>query len=407
MKTSSRPLVLAAALVAVTTLSACGQAPSAFIVVQFDEAWEVDRLSFVLIPEGEVPLPQLTRPETPQGPLSTAQSLRVLLPQSSVGKDVALTVVAFSGEAERGRRNVRFVAPSAEEAQVSVDFTVAPGKGGGDGCEGGVCTCADAFSCPGGQRCEDGVCVCDAESCPNGCCDGDTCRTRSAQACGAAGEPCFDCGSRANNCGPGGSCQCGAAGPCAAGQRCAGGQCLCDAQSCSGCCLGQVCEVGTSPDGCGAGGIACAVCPTGDSCDDGACSSCNETTCPDGCCTGATCQPRAFGTCGVGGDTCEACNPLTADACSEGGACGCGMGPACGDGLQCVEGECRCTPESCGGCCDGNTCRPGTTDAQCGAAGAACGLCGGGNTCQGGECRCGSNPPCLLLCVMGNCLLGG
>jgi hypothetical protein len=46
--------------------------------------------------------------------------------------------------------------------------------------------------------------------------------------------------------------------------------------------------------------------------------------------------------------------------------------------------------QSCAGCCDGETCRPGTSLAACGANGAPCGACSGAQgTCFDGACRCG------------------
>ncbi len=118
-----------------------------------------------------------------------------------------------------------------------------------------------------------------------------------------------------------------------------------------------------------------------------------------------TCRARTFNTCGTGGIACKQCNPFTTNICLPQGVCGCGSGPACtwskvdrceagqckcgsssacGPGQQCVDGECRCTPESCDGCCDGNTCKPGNEKSQCGSNGEACQKCRHG--CANGTC---------------------
>lgn len=62
-------------------------------------------------------------------------------------------------------------------------------------------------------------------------------------------------------------------------------------------------------------------------------------------------------------------------------------------GRSCIEGTCRppCAGSCPDGCCDGETCLPGDTDAACGTDGEICQVCDDGNvcttdTCVGGEC---------------------
>jgi len=117
----------------------------------------------------------------------------------------------------------------------------------------------------------------------------------------------------------------------------------------------------------------------------------------EGCCIQGRCTPSTFNTCGTGGISCVTCDPARTDtcdargvcvcgtgpACSElsadrcvGGQCMCGGGPACAPGQECVDGTCRCTPNSCSGCCTANNvCAPGNTKEQCGRGGAACRKC--------------------------------
>ncbi|SEM33617.1 hypothetical protein SAMN05444354_11536 [Stigmatella aurantiaca] len=129
--------------------------------------------------------------------------------------------------------------------------------------------------------------------------------------------------------------------------------------------------------------------------------------CPSGCCMNGYCTRSTFQTCGTGGISCTSCNPATANACSEDGFCACGSAPACDpiasdrcdkgkcrcggkdacpSGLQCVGGQCQCTPESCSGCCDGNTCVPGNQREKCGSGGQGCRSCGFFQCKAGGTC---------------------
>jgi len=119
--------------------------------------------------------------------------------------------------------------------------------------------------------------------------------------------------------------------------------------------------------------------------------------CPEGCCRNGLCVPRTFQSCGVGGADCTVCNADRANACSTRGSCTCGGNPVCsgtnvdrcdngqckcgssgpcGEGKACVNGQCRCTSSSCpNGCCSGDTCEPGNTQAKCGTGGEACQQC--------------------------------
>jgi len=121
---------------------------------------------------------------------------------------------------------------------------------------------------------------------------------------------------------------------------------------------------------------------TGGGTDGGFCPNC-----PNGCCMGGVCTSRTFNTCGTGGVACTACSSSTANACASEGFCACGPGPACdpqladrcvlgqcrcgsggpcGFGQQCVQGACVCNANSCTGCCQSNTCYPGTARDRCG-----------------------------------------
>ncbi|MGH1345420.1 MAG: C2 domain-containing protein [Nannocystales bacterium] len=157
---------------------------------------------------------------------------------------------------------------------------------------------------------------------------------------------------------------------CDAASFCDEGQCValpaCTPDNCDGCCDGDECRAGTELDGCGDDGFQCSVCSPGSTCNEGSCEPPCETTC-DGCCDATgDCVPlesTGAAACGAQGATCE----------------------NCGSGFSCSEGSCLSSAcaESCDGCCDGDTCLDGASDASCGAAGSVCATCPFGTSCNG------------------------
>jgi hypothetical protein len=164
--------------------------------------------------------------------------------------------------------------------------------------------------------------LCGAATCHNGCCTdlGECIDPPTSAACGGLGEPCRvcdagPCGGTAGcvavqeTCGPancGGCCVgnqsfgdaaqtqcmpgtdgvfCGFAGSgcttCGPGQTCrafgfdAGGFCetnnACDPNSCTGCCIGNICAQGSQAIACGVGGVSCKACGDGGICTNGNC----------------------------------------------------------------------------------------------------------------------------------------
>jgi hypothetical protein len=181
----------------------------------------------------------------------------------------------------------------------------------------------------------------------------------------------------------------------------------CNATSCpDGCCSGATCLRGNEPSACGAGGGACKTCPAGDTCDAGACSGC-KLRCTTGCCAGDACSTPSFASCGAVGAACVACDPSRADACSPDGRCTCGTGPACAAGQRCASGICTCDATSCpSGCCAADQCKLPSVE-TCGMNGGPCLACNSraADRCNGGICACGSAPACALVltCQDGAC----
>jgi len=263
----------------------------------------------------------------------------------------------------------------------------------GDQCLGGT----DQTACgEGGQVCGNcagsggkcvaggtgGVCVglpaCNPTNC-TGCCQGSGCFPGTAQTqCGFSGQACTNCAALGESC--------MAAGP-------EGGTCtpqpLCNGSNCAGCCQGDLCLPGNSPNQCGSGGAQCTDCSTfGESCQPagafgGFCSGstgCSSATCK-GCCDGAgNCAAGSSSTaCGLGGQICIDCSAAS-------GTCSGGV---------CLTPPPTCDAKSCPkGCCSGTACLPGTLDSFCGTGGVACANCPAqGASCHAQKCV-GSPPKC-------------
>ena len=261
------------------------------------------------------------------------------------------------------------------------------------GAKGAECnSCANGQVCAavsgGGGRCT-GTITCNAQNC-NGCCtaSGQCLPGGDTTACGRQGVACEACGTNE---------VCATSGPGA-------GTCqslpTCSPLNCPGCCVGNQCVVSTTPFACGVNGQVCKTCGPNQVCDAGGqCVSgsvCNPATCPTGCCVGDIC---AVGTqqnaCGTGGAQCQNCSNQVPPRVCQSGSC---QQPACG-------------PATCpNGCCSGNTCVTGTQDTACGqTGGVACTDCTASQQiCQGRQCvtKCGP-ANCAGCCRANNsCALG-
>lgn len=260
----------------------------------------------------------------------------------------------------------------------------AGGRGGSAGSTGG--SGGSGGSATGGSGGSGGACV---PSC-------------AGKACGA-GDGC------------GGVCTAGA---CQPGQRCVGGQCVCDAQSCAGCCNNTTCEPGTDNANCGSAGWVCAACSGGTpTCVGGTCTAAcgagTDGTCSNGyCCSGGRCVlGNTSSACGPSG-TCLDCanSPSTGFACLSNGTCGCTTADDCPLQTACDTQTGQCSAQ-CGGpkdtdcrdgCCDATGhCVTGEANNACGTLGTCidctaptCALPNNGPICHGGVCGCRDSTDC-------------
>jgi hypothetical protein len=145
-----------------------------------------------------------------------------------------------------------------------------------------------------------------------------------------------------------------------------------DGCACLGGCCDEAgaCQAGTAIDLCGSVGQACDDCTSYE-------LPCAPVDGGGGVCASekvVTCTPESCGGC-CQGDTCQIDAGIT--ACGTGGepCVACPLGSSCNAGA-CVGSE-TCGPASCVGCCAGSTCLPGNTSAACGANGQACEPCSG------------------------------
>ena len=189
---------------------------------------------------------------------------------------------------------------------------------------------------------------------PSGC-------TKNGEICANDGDCCsnncfnYQCAAGVNQCGQGSARQ----------------QCTPVAKGCAGanCCYGSVACGDTC---CDASATGCSD-QTGQ-CEDG--TPCNAQTCPHGCCDAATgqCVPGADANqaCGKDGQQCVACPSAT--QCVQ-GECRC-TDESCppSSGRTCQENQCICTDVVCQGCCLDNVCHPGDQPEAC-APGGDCAVC--------------------------------
>lgn len=263
-----------------------------------------------------------------------------------------------------------------------------------------------------GSECGDGALDPDQEACDDGNVDDDD--GCSAECELEDGFLCTTDPGQRSRCSP----LCGEI-VCDDGQRCVDEECICDGQSCAGCCDDRSCILGNEAEACGSGGQPCEACTGTAECVGGVCEGCDAETCGAGCCSGNSCHEATIDTCGLEGHRCMACERLVSDGCSETGECACGDGPECVSGQRCLDGVCQCDAESCpAGCCSGEACLSSTTASECGIGGDACAPCDAvtADTCNtDGECRCGTRRPCvegqrcqsgLCICDAGSCSEG-
>lgn len=365
-------------------------------------------------------------PVSPRPLTSGAESAAILVAENLGGKMLILRVDGQAGDVLAASGQVAVVLKSA--ALVTADVTLgAPAICGDSMIRAGVEQCDDGNTTAGDGCSPDclteGQGACGPANCPVGCCQDGICEPRALATCGTGGAACMVClATRADSCSEAGGCGCGSGPPCTEGQVCLNGACACDATSCpDGCCRGGAC-VAPARATCGVGGARCTACDPSraDRCDGkGACACgngaecaagqrcaggqcvCDGTSCPSGCCEGATCATRSLSTCGTAGSTCAACD-TRADSCSSAGECRCGVGPTCAPGQRCLGGTCVCDGTSCpDGCCAGGMCLDGDSASSCGTGGNRCDACPAGQACANGRCSGCSSASCPDGCCSG------
>ena len=101
--------------------------------------------------------------------------------------------------------------------------------------------------------------------------------------------------------------------------------------------------------------------------------------------------------CGSCGNVCDDKEPCTQNNC-QGGSCNF---PAEPTGTKCTGGACAKVPTAscCFGCLDGDQCRAGTGNGNCGKGGAKCNSCTGGLICNKQACTCEPNGGCKGCCT--------
>lgn len=264
-------------------------------------------------------------------------------------------------------------------------------------CGGGGALCEDCLAqkfdfCDAQLKtCARDVSTCNASTCGTGCCQAAAPRCLS----GESDQACGDNGSACAVCPTGQSCN-------TTTHKCELPAVKCDSTNCDGCCdAAGICRVGQDNSACGVKGQTCAACASGTTCGPvgpvgGICEGpapCGPETC-NGCCIGDICSPGTQNTaCGLKGDTCVNCT-------SSNQVC---------NASTCANAPPQCNPQNCpNGCCNGTTCVAGTAANQCGTGGQACQNCGAGATCTAQTCQATCNATtCPNGCCAGNSCVDG
>ena len=170
--------------------------------------------------------------------------------------------------------------------------------------------------------------------------------------------------------------QCDAAHPCGSGWRCVQGECVPPSSG-----TGTGSGGGTGSTSSGGGSVA-----TGGGQGGGGAGGAGGSGGSGG---GGVrkCTPGTCGGCCDANDTCQ--RGLDQTSCGQGAmACrDCGTNAKCAG--QCISTTPSCNSTNCSGCCDGNTCIPlgsAQKDSLCGAGAAVCSVCPAGQTCTFGKC---------------------
>ena len=270
-------LGLIAGLLAAATVTAMGchsTLPSIFLAMEDPTELGPQQLRVTVRVEGQDTV-SVIRPETPGVAMQGTQTMRLLMPEASIGQTARLSIEALiEGEIVGNAETVTRVAAD-EETLVSV--ALVPGKPGCVGLE----------------------CGCNATTCPSGCCDGNTCVQGSFGSCGTAGGACAACPAETSDRCVEGGCRCGPDAPCPDGYACEAGRCqpTGSAPACRGAedCTSAPGQCHEAQGRCGADG-SCVydLKAPGTACDDG-----NSCTTGDACTAeGAATEPRGSATAG-------------------------------------------------------------------------------------------------------------
>ncbi len=253
------------------------------------------------------------------------------MPREAPGTGITSSSAGAASSSSQGSSAV--VSGSSAGSSASNPASSASGVSTGESSSAGSSSSAlDSSSLPGSSS--GPVC--------SGCLNGTSCHVLpSAAACGINGGACVDCGSKGDTCRSDGTCGCGMGGRCGMGFVCRAGACVCDHQTCpTGCCGINGCEPGDRKQACGGAGLACETCTGNNQCTGGICTQCTPGSCPDGCCSGASCVTPTALACGTAGLLCQVCDPVAADGCQN-GVCGCGGQAACVLPQVCRSGSCQ------------------------------------------------------------------
>ncbi|HEX8706255.1 MAG TPA: hypothetical protein VF815_45895 [Myxococcaceae bacterium] len=264
-------------------LGSCRKEETSLIVsIEFPPTLLMDQL-LVAVTVGEENIGPHLLPDQPGRLLTNGDDFRVELPSAKGGEQASLRLEGLREGGSVALGTTTATVRLNQEVEITVELvpTSPPTNntdGGTDGGTGGTDGGTGGTDGGTGGNPDAGFCP----NCPDGCCVRGVCTTRTFNTCGTGGVACTACSSNTAStcsnegfcaCGPGpacdarladrclmGQCRCGNNNQCGFGQQCVQGTCVCNADSCSGCCSNNTCHPGTVKDRCGVNGDNCRKC---------------------------------------------------------------------------------------------------------------------------------------------------
>lgn len=217
--------------------------------------------------------------------------------------------------------------PGAQTSACGISGNACQECGFNQQCQAGVCAFLSNPNADGGTKPKDGG-MNENDGGPNNDCLPTECKAQNGACIPFSQQNNLQCGNLGNSCTP-----------CTNPLTCDTTVGACRDTTCNGCVSNGTCVTGNSNSACGIAGVACDVCGSGETCQNGVCtggSSCGPGNC-NGCCQNGVCvSGNSQSACGTGGNVCTSCSSGTCSAgvCNSSGTAS--VGSACSTNSDCA-----------------------------------------------------------------------